>query len=163
KSLEELSQVPGIGKSTALKIQEILQDGGIKELKDLLQQTPPGIIPLLKIKGIGPKKIATIWKELGIDSLGELWYACKEDKISKLKGFGQKTQEELKNIVEFTIENEGMFRYADAMPLAEIISDTIKDNLKKDSISSITGELRRCCEIVDGVEVLIAIEKEVLI
>jgi len=163
KSLEELSQVPGIGKSTALKIQEIVQEGGIKELKELLQQTPPGIIPLLKIKGIGAKKIATIWKELGIDSLGELWYACKEDKISKLKGFGQKTQEELKNIVEFTIENEGKFRYADAEPLAEKILESVKIGVKKDSLLSLTGALRRYCEIVDGVEILIAIEKEELI
>src|SRR5690606_19221761 len=99
----------------------------------------------------------------GIDSLGELWYACKDDKISKLKGFGQKTQEELKGIVEFTIENEGKFRYADAEPLAEIILSTIKDNLKNDSLLSLTGELRRCCEIVDGIEILIAIEKQELL
>lgn len=162
KSLEELSAVPGIGKSSALKVQEIFDEGGIKELKDLLEQTPPGIISLLKIKGIGPKKIALIWKELGIDNLGQLWYACKEDKISKLKGFGQKTQEELQNIVEFTIENEGKCRYADAEPVAESILDSLKSHFK-DAPCAITGALRRSCEIVDGIDLLIAASKEELL
>jgi len=163
KTQAELGEIPGIGKSTALKIQEIIHEGGIKELKELIQQTPPGIIDLLKIKGIGPKKIATIWKELGIDNLGGLWYACKDDKISKLKGFGQKTQEELKNIVEFTIENEGKFRYIDAKPIADIILTIFKDNLKENSTISLTGSLRRYCEIVDSIELLIAISKEELL
>jgi len=163
KTQEELSNIPGIGKSSALKINEILHEGGIKELNDLLQQTPPGIIPLLKIKGIGAKKVATVWKELGIDTLGELWYACKEDKISKLKGFGAKTQEELKNILEFTIENEGKFRYADVELLAEDILSQLKKDLKKDSLISFTGSIRRYCEIVDCIDILIAISKAELI
>src|SRR5690606_29939921 len=121
---------------------------GIKELRELIQQTPPGVISLLKIKGIGPKKIATIWKELGIDNLGELWYACKEDKISKLKGFGQKTQEELKNIVEFSIENEGKYRYVDAKLVSEQIIDILEGKIKQGTLISLTGDLRRYSEIV---------------
>lgn len=162
KSQAELSGIPGIGKSSALKIQEILTEGSIQELRELVQQTPPGIISLLKVKGIGPKKIATIWKELGIDTIGELWYACKENKIAALKGFGQKTQEELKNLIEFTIENEGKLRYADTKPIADELI-TLFHKLKPDSLISLTGDLRRYCEIIDRVEVVLEIQKDDLV
>lgn len=154
KTHEELSEVPGIGKSSALKIKEILDNGSLKELEDLIQQSPPGIISLLKIKGIGPKKMAVIWQELGIDNLGELWYACKDDKISKLKGFGQKTQDELKSIVEFSMENQGKFRYADMEPFANDILNSLKKHLRKESLILFTGPLRRCCEILETIDIL---------
>src|SRR5690606_31082614 len=88
KSTDELSTVSGIGKSTALKIQELIQNGTIAELAALEAQTSAGVLELLKIKGLGPKKIALIWNELGIDTIPEIWYACKENKIAGLKGFG---------------------------------------------------------------------------
>lgn len=154
KTYEELSEIPGIGKSSALKIKEILDNGSLKELEELIQQSPPGIISLLKIKGIGPKKLAVIWQELGIDNLGELWYACKDDKISKLKGFGQKTQDELKSIVEFSMENQEKFRYADMEPFANDILNSLKKHLKKESLVLFTGPLRRCCEILETIDIL---------
>ncbi|TCK85628.1 DNA polymerase/3'-5' exonuclease PolX [Albibacterium bauzanense] len=163
KTHEELSEVPGIGKSSALKIKEILDNGSLKELEDLIQQSPPGIIALLKIKGIGPKKLAVIWQELGIDNLGELWYACKDDKISKLKGFGQKTQDELKSIVEFTMENQDKFRYADIEPFANDILHSLKKHLKEESLVSFTGPLRRCCEILETIDILASSTKDELI
>src|SRR5690606_5238310 len=141
KTHEEMSEVPGIGKSSAIKIKEILDNGSLRELEDLIQQSPPGIISLLKIKGIGPKKLAIIWQELGIDNLGELWYACKDDKISKLKGFGQKTQDELKLIVEFSMENQDKFRYADIEPFANEILNSFKKQIKEDTLISFTGPL----------------------
>src|SRR5690606_9329066 len=72
KSTQALTEISGMGKRTANKINEILEKGHMSELNDLVQQTPPGIIPLLKIKGISPKKMSVIWKELGIDSKTEL-------------------------------------------------------------------------------------------
>lgn len=163
KTNEELSEVPGIGKSSALKIKEILDNGSLKELEDLIQQSPPGIIALLKIKGIGPKKLAVIWQELGIDNLGELWYACKDDKISKLKGFGQKTQDELKSIVEFSMENQDKFRYADMEPFANDILNNLKEYLKEESLVSFTGPLRRYCEILETIDILTTSTKNELI
>jgi len=163
KTHEELSEVPGIGKSSALKIKEILDNGSLKELEDLIQQSPPGILGLLKIKGIGPKKLAVIWQELGIDNLGELWYACKNDKISKLKGFGQKTQDELKSIVEFSMENQDKFRYADMEPFANDILNSLKDHLKEEFTVSFTGPLRRYCEILETIDILTDSPKNELI
>src|SRR5690606_7799380 len=90
-------------------------------------------------------------------------YACKEDKISKLKGFGQKTQEELKNIVEFSIENEGKYRYVDAKLVSEQIIDILEGKIKQGTLISLTGDLRHYNEIVKAVESVIAIPKNELL
>lgn len=163
KTHEELSNVPGIGKSSAVKIKELLDNGSIKELDDIIQQTPPGIISLLKIKGIGPKKLAVIWQELGIDNLGELWYACKDDKISKLKGFGQKTQDELKSIIEFSMENQGKFRYADVELFANDILNSLIKHFNEENLISFTGPFRRCCEILETIDILTVTTKNELV
>lgn len=90
KSEEELEQLDGIGKSLASKIYEINATGSFEELNDLLQQTPEGVLQILHIKGLGPKKVQVIWKELGIESIGELLYACHENRLAQAKGFGLK-------------------------------------------------------------------------
>src|ERR1700710_478373 len=70
KTLSELEKIDGIGKSTATKIVELLETGKITELQDLQAATPEGIVEMLGIKGIGPKKIGIIWHDLGIESIG---------------------------------------------------------------------------------------------
>ncbi|MBU2045612.1 MAG: DNA polymerase/3'-5' exonuclease PolX, partial [Bacteroidetes bacterium] len=101
KSPEELEKIDGIGKSTAAKITELLQTGGMEELNNIISQTPEGIIEMLSIKGLGPKKIEIIWNDLGIENIGELYYACNENRLIEAKGFGLKTQEEIKKAIEF--------------------------------------------------------------
>src|SRR3978361_1119152 len=88
KSLAELEKIDGIGKSTATKIAELLEKGTITELQDLLKATPEGIVEMLGIKGIGPKKIGVIWHDLAIENIGELYYACNENRLIEAKGFG---------------------------------------------------------------------------
>ncbi|SUJ22870.1 DNA polymerase/3'-5' exonuclease PolX [Sphingobacterium spiritivorum] len=95
-TVEDLSAQQGIGKGTAEKIQEIIQTGSFAELDQLIANTPPGLLDMLQIKGLGPKKILIIWKELGIESVGELYYACNENRLVEAKGFGLKTQEDIK-------------------------------------------------------------------
>ncbi|RZL32248.1 MAG: DNA polymerase/3'-5' exonuclease PolX, partial [Pedobacter sp.] len=99
KPTEDIDKIDGIGKSIAAKIIEFLETGTIQELEDILLKTPPGIVEMLGIKGIGPKKIATIWHELQIENIGELYYACNENRLIEAKGFGLKTQEEIKKII----------------------------------------------------------------
>src|SRR5690554_2504406 len=82
KSIDELATIPGIGKSTAAKIDELVKSGVLKELESLITITPPGVLSIMNIKGIGAKEASAFWSELGIDTLGALWYACKEDNIS---------------------------------------------------------------------------------
>src|SRR5690606_26127298 len=110
-TMEELSTQPGIGKSTDERILTILETGSLPELDELIAQMPAGVLAMLTIKGLGPKKIRSIWKDLGIESVGELLYACNENRLMEAKGFGFKTQEEIRKAIEFSNANQGFFLY----------------------------------------------------
>ena len=81
-------------------------------LDKLIAETPKGIIEMLSIKGIGPKKISTIWKELEVETIGELLYACNENRLLLYKGFGEKTQNNIRDSIEFYLSNQGSYLYA---------------------------------------------------
>lgn len=153
KSLAEMEKIDGIGKSTATKIVELLETGGITDLTDLLAATPEGIVEMLGIKGIGPKKISIIWHELGIETVGELYYACNENRLIEAKGFGLKTQEEIAKVIEFRMASNGKFLYAQVDSVAGELFQKLKGMLP-DSIVSYTGEFRRCCEIINELSFL---------
>ena len=106
---EKLFSIKGIGDSVGRKVIELLDTGKIEVLSDYINKTPPGVIEMLNIKGIGPKKINTIWKEIGVESLGELLYACNENRLVTLKGFGEKTQLQVKHSIEFKLNNKNKF------------------------------------------------------
>jgi DNA polymerase (family 10) len=153
KSPADMEKIDGIGKSTATKIIELLETGNITELQNLVEATPEGIVEMLGIKGIGPKKIGIIWHDLGIESVGELYYACNENRLIEAKGFGLKTQEEIKKVIEFRMANNGKFLYARVEPEANELFQQIKKNLP-DALLSFTGEYRRRCEIITELKLL---------
>src|SRR5690606_12748174 len=109
---EKLFSVKGIGESTGKKIIEIMDTGELSVLKSMIQKTPPGILEMMNIKGIGPKKINVIWKQLEIESLGELLYACNENRLLLYKGFGEKTQTNISNAISFYMNNMGSYLFA---------------------------------------------------
>ncbi|MGI4804967.1 MAG: helix-hairpin-helix domain-containing protein [Janthinobacterium lividum] len=159
KTLTELDKIDGIGKSLAIKIEELLATGTLKETEELLEKTPAGIVEMLRIKGIGPKKIVTIWHELHIDSVGELYYACNENRLIEAKGFGLKTQEQIKKTIEFDIASQGKFLYAQA----EAIEHDLLQNLNASFTGIKTasaGQFRRKLEIVDELVVVLAAENQ---
>ena len=153
-NLEELSEQPNIGKSTAEKILQVLTTGTFPELEKLIEKTPEGIIEMLKIKGLGPKKIQIIWKDLEIESVGELYYACNENRLIEAKGFGLKTQEDIKKSIEFSIANQGWFLYARVMPFAENLIKNLQE--KTSNKLSFTGDYRRKMEVLQQVQILCA-------
>lgn len=162
KPTSEIDKIDGIGKSIASKIIELLETGSIAELETLLSQTPPGIVEMLAIKGIGPKKIATIWHDLNIESVGELYYACNENRLIEAKGFGLKTQEEIKKVLEFKMAANGKFLYAHAEPIINEIHKNLSLWLNKvdhHSLLGIAGEYRRLCEIIDEAVFVLGTEK----
>jgi DNA polymerase (family 10) len=154
RSLAEMEQVDGLGKSIAGKINELVKTNSIQELAELINQTPSGIIEMMQIKGIGPKKIMVIWKDLGIDTVGELYYACNENRLIEAKGFGLKTQEEIKKKIEFSMASNGRFLYAKVEKLAEDLLNLLNKELLTEHIF-ITGQFRRKCEIIDSLDFLI--------
>ncbi len=161
KPLNEIDQIDGIGKSIASKIVELLQTGTMQELNDLLEQTPPGVAEMLTMKGIGPKKIGVIWHDLGIENIGELYYACNENRLVEAKGFGLKTQEEIKRLIEFKMAGTGKFLYAQAEPIVNQLHKELSvwlNKVDKHSLFGIAGDYRRLCEIIDNVVFIIGSE-----
>lgn len=157
RSIEEIEKINGIGKSIAAKIWELIHTAQIEELNTLISQTPEGIIEMLQIKGIGPKKLKVIWKDLNIENTGELYYACNENRLIEAKGFGLKTQEEIKKILEFKMASSGQFLYAQIEEFAKDLFNQLKDIWETDLIS-FTGTYRRRCEIIESLDILIGLE-----
>lgn len=155
KSLAELESIPGIGKSAAAKILALCTTGSMPELDELLSKTPSGILEIMGIKGLGPKKVVAIWKDLGIETVGELLYACNENRLIEAKGFGIKTQEEIKKAIAFKMAGKGLVLYAQAEQSAIALYDLLKERYPNDLIS-FTGAFRRKCEILDGVDLLLS-------
>jgi len=150
----DLEKVDGIGKSLAAKIVELLDTGSMQELQELLFMTPSGVVEMLGIKGIGPKKIAVIWHDLKIDTVGELFYACNENRLIEAKGFGLKTQEEIRKAIEFKMASSGRFLYAHVESLVNQLFNDLSVWLNaadRDALLGIGGQFRRCCEIIDEV------------
>jgi len=154
KNLGEIEKIDGIGKSTATKIVELLETGAITELTGLLSATPEGIVEMLGIKGIGPKKISIIWHELGIETVGELYYACNENRLIEAKGFGLKTQEDIVKVIEFRMASNGKFLYAQVDTVAGELFQKLT-NILPDTIIGYSGEFRRCCEVINELSFLV--------
>lgn len=145
----QLFTIKGIGDSVGKKIIEMTtNDGRLAVLEEYLQKTPPGIIEMLHIKGIGPKKIATIWKEMGVETIGELLYACNENRLMLYKGFGEKTQKNVQDSIEFYMRSQGSHLYAEVEAYALAIEKTLLEQFPAQRFSP-TGAYRRQQEIID--------------
>ncbi|SEB08553.1 DNA polymerase/3'-5' exonuclease PolX [Pedobacter hartonius] len=158
KSREEIEQIDGLGKSTASKVWELLQTGTMTDLQQILAETPEGIVEMLSIKGIGPKKIVVIWKDLGIENIGELYYACNENRLIEAKGFGLKTQDEIRKVIEFKMAAQGKFLYAQAETLVENLSAELLLWLTQTGLAplfSIAGAYRRYNEIIEELDFVV--------
>lgn len=154
KSFEELEKIQGIGKSVAAKVIELVQTGTMVEMEELMSSTPPGVVEMMGIKGIGAKKVATIWREMNIETVGELFYACNENRLIEVKGFGLKTQEDIGKAIEFKMASTGKFLYSQVEPEADKISEKLKFTFTN-ILFEFAGEYRRLCEVVNELIVIV--------
>ena len=148
---EKIFQVRGIGESVGKKVVEILKDGELKVLKEYIANTPSGVLEMMNIKGLGPKKINVLWKEMKIDSIEELQKACGEDRIAGKKGFGEKTQQNILLSIQFQQQSAGKYLYKKVEPFAEAFTAKLKEKFPGEKIE-ITGEFRRQLEIIESLE-----------
>ncbi len=137
-SLEQLESVSGIGKNLVPKLAELLETGEMSYLQKWLDVTPIGVIEMLKIKGLGPSKVRTIWQGMEIESPGELLYACNENRLVDLKGFGDKTQAAVKASIEFMMEHQSKTLYASVEGLIDEIITYV--NANNDGKIALVGE-----------------------
>lgn len=156
---KERASAKGIGESTAKKIKELLDTGRLPALDEMIAKTPPGIIEMLNIKGLGPKKIATIWKELEIESIGELLYACNENRLILYKGFGEKTQANVKDSITFYLGNKGFFLYAQVEQALPVLLKHLHQWFPENELR-VTGAFRRCADIIEVLELLLPVNAE---
>ena len=158
---EELSGIRGIGDSVAQKVIEMLDTGQLEILNEYLRNTPAGVIEMLQIKGIGPKKINTIWKEMGIESIGELQYACHENRLTRYKGFGEKTQQNVLASIQFYLQNQGHFLYAQLEAIFPQVDGYLKKLFGADKVA-VTGDYRRQALTIEELAFVVAAPVEVI-
>lgn len=152
-SLDVLYQQRGIGQSSGEKIGELLQTGHLSVLDQLIADTPDGILDMLRIKGLGPKKINTIWTELGIETVGELEYACTENRLVALKGFGAKTQQSILDSITFFRANAGFHLWGQVDNAATNALESLRNTFPKNRFA-FYGDFRRQMPVVQGIEIL---------
>lgn len=156
-SESEIQKTPGVGKSISEAILSLKETESFPVLDELLEKTPSGILEILQIKGLGPKKVKILWQELGITSTHELMEACQSGKVAKIKGFGEKTQQTIIESLEFKASNEGKWLYADVEEIIENLSNELVD-LYKGSEVAVVGDFARKVEIISEAEWLIGMD-----
>ncbi|MFM2225680.1 MAG: hypothetical protein RJA07_1882 [Bacteroidota bacterium] len=162
-SLTEMSddailKIPAVGNSVLSTIKEYLNKGSIEALQTLLNKTPVGLLEMMRIKGIGPKKLRTIWIELEIEDVGELLYACNENRLIELKGFGEKTQNEIIKQIQFININKHKFFYAEGLIVAQHLLDILNQNF--DERFEFTGNIRRKNIVLESIELITTLQNE---
>jgi len=151
----EIQSVKGIGKALAEKITTLVMTGNLPYYEELKVEFPPTIFELMNIPGLGPKKIKKLYETLGISSLVELEYACNENRLLDLDGFGAKSQENILQGIEARKKYSEKFHYPIAEESANVIYTYIK-KAKGIKRSEIAGSLRRKKEIIGDIDILVS-------
>jgi len=152
---QDLSQLPGIGKDLAGKIQEMVETGRLRLLEEVQTQVPAGLVELLELPGLGPKRVKLLYKHLGVQNLKDLEQAVQARKVSRLTGFGLKTEEHLREEVGRRAKRELRIRLASA----EKIGETFLRYLRATpgvTDAVIAGSYRRRKETVGDIDILVA-------
>ncbi|MDX1438991.1 MAG: helix-hairpin-helix domain-containing protein [Rubricoccaceae bacterium] len=149
-----LTEVQGIGKSIAKDITELVETGDMSLITDLLSAIPTGLLDVLQVKGLGPKKVRTLWQQLDVTSLETLETAAASGQIASLQGFGAKTAENIVSSIEQLRAYAGQLHYAEANGF---INELIKALEAADGIerAEATGEFRRQLEVIGDVVVVV--------
>jgi DNA polymerase (family X) len=151
---KRLKEIKGIGEAISSKIEEYVETGRMTYFDELIKQIPESLLELLQIPNLGPKKIKVLFDDLGITNVGELEYACKENRLVSLPGFGEKTQEKILRGLEFVKRHKGEYLVGDVYPLAYEIREKLQV-VAKGSPVEVCGSIRRRKEIVRDVDILV--------
>jgi len=149
-----LEKIPGVGKSIAEKIEEYLKTGKIKYYQDLKKKTPVNMEELVQVEGLGPKKVKVLYQKLGIRNLKDLEKAAKAHKIALLFGFGEKTEKNILEGINFLKRSKGRFLLGDILPKVKEILERLKGLEEIEQIST-AGSVRRMRETIGDVDILV--------
>ena len=152
-----LTELDGVGKGIAEVLTDLILHQKTPVLDDLKKSIPAAVLELVKIPGVGPKKAQHLHQELGIESVQELEYACKENRLLKLKGFGPKLQDKILEGIALRLQSVGKQRLDQALESSVQILTALRSKIGNEGRVEETGALRRRCEILSGLDYLIAI------
>jgi DNA polymerase (family 10) len=155
---KRLGDIKGIGEALQQKITELVTTGKLKYYDDLKASVPPGLVEMLGIPGVGPKKVKALHDKLGIESIDQLEAACKAGKVAGLDGFGEKTQSKILEGIQFKRTYAARHHLDFALAVAEPILDSLRDH--PDVIRCSTGgSLRRWRETIGDIDFLVSTKK----
>jgi DNA polymerase (family X) len=150
----QLTELPGIGKDLAAKCAELYHTGSLTMLDELRQQTPHGVLALMRIPGLGAKKAAALHKELGIMDLEQLKVACEKGRVAKLKGFGATTQKNILEGIAFAATAGKRLRWSEAEPIVYDILEHLRSGLPEVKAEP-AGSFRRGKETIGDIDILV--------
>src|SRR5882672_4970912 len=150
---ERLDEVKGIGESLRKKICELITTGKLAYYEELRASTPPGLVLMLEIPGMGPKKIKALHDELGIETIEQLERACREGKVAKLKGFGEKTQTNICDGINRRRTYASRHLISEVLPIAERLIEALRSHPEVIRCS-FAGSLRRHREVLGDIDLL---------
>jgi len=156
--LKALEEIPGVGENIALKIEEYLETGQIKEYQKLKKQTPINLGEISAVEGMGPKKAKVLYQKLGIRNLKDLEKAAKTHKISPLFGFGEKTEKNILEGIAFLKRSKGRFLLGEIMPVIREVLKRLKSLPEVEQIN-VAGSVRRMKETIGDVDILVVSSK----
>ncbi len=155
----KLTGVPGLGKTLIARITELVTTGGMRQYDDLLERIPPGLREMLRIPGLGPKRIRQINQSLGIETLDALRAAAESGSIAALPGFGAKSQENILKGLAFVTEHQNRFRIDIAETQAEQIASMLRA-LPEAVRVTVAGSIRRRKETVKDADVVASVRSD---
>ncbi|HDX9587422.1 TPA: DNA polymerase/3'-5' exonuclease PolX [Bacillus pseudomycoides] len=153
--IEDFTKIPGIGKGTAAVIAEYIEAGTSEVLTELEKEVPSSLLPLLKLPGLGGKKVAKLYKELGVVDMDTLKKACEEKQVQALAGFGKKTEEKILEAIAQVGSRPERLPIAMVLPIAGEIERKLS-NIPEIIRYSRAGSLRRVRETVKDLDFIIA-------
>jgi DNA polymerase (family X) len=151
----KLGSIKGVGKALEEKITTLVETGSLPLLEELAEKIPSGVIDMLAIAGLGPKKVHAVWQELGLTNIGELEYACRENRLALLKGFGDKSQAKVLSGIEFLKKHSGRVRYPQAEAIALAILPSLENHPSCEQVS-LAGSLRRRMDTIKDIDFVVA-------
>jgi len=149
----KLENLPGIGQALAEKITELATTGRIRFLDELRAEFPPRILELMKLPDLGPKKVAALWRELGVGDIDALEKACHDQRVRAIRGFGPRMEEKILGGIALYRRSGARRRLGDVLPIAEHLQARVQE-IPGVIRASVAGSVRRFCETAADVDLI---------